>query len=74
MANLHTETTEDQLALSTNTLTADERELLDKSAQVFALVHSRVGDFSNRDIDTLTKQKPTQGELKFIDHVISSLH
>ena len=73
MANLHTETREDQLSPSANTLTEEERELGEKSAQLFAQVHTREVDYSNRDIDTLTKQKPTQRDLKSIDNVISSL-
>ena len=53
--------------------TQDERELFEKSVQLYTLVNTREGDYSNREIDTRIKQKPTQSDLKSINRVLKGL-
>ena len=75
-ANLHTENSENQTMPHEefiNTLTQGERELFEKSAQLYTLVNTREGDYSNREIDTRIKQKPTQSDLKSINRVLKGL-
>ena len=75
-ANLHTENSVNQTMPHEefiNTLTQGERELFEKSVQLYTLVNTREGDYSNREIDTRIKQKPTQSDLKSINRVLKGL-
>ena len=75
-ANLHTENSENQTIPHEefiNTLIQGERELFEKSVQLYTLVNTREGDYSNREIDMRIKQKPTQKDLKSINRVLKGL-
>ena len=56
-----------------NTLIQGERELFEKSVQLYTLVNTREGDYSNRENDMRIKQKPTQSDLKSINRVLKGL-
>lgn len=64
---------QDQAEEIVNTLTTAEQELFERSLQLFALVNTSEGDYSNRAIETRIKQKPTQSDLKIINKVINGL-
>ena len=75
-ANLHTENSENQTMPHEefiNTLIQGECELFEKSVQLYTLVNTREGDYSNREIDMRIKQKPTQKDLKSINRVLKGL-
>ncbi|KAK2570691.1 hypothetical protein P5673_004379 [Acropora cervicornis] len=72
-ANLHTESTQDPVEEIVNTLTTPEKELFERSSQLFASVNASEGDYSNRAIDTRIKQTPTKSDLKTINKVINGL-
>ena len=56
-----------------NTLSSDNRELLESSPHFYTQIHPCEGDFRNRSIDTRTKGKPTSGDLEDINKVIMEL-
>ncbi|KAK2568094.1 hypothetical protein P5673_008026 [Acropora cervicornis] len=72
-ANLHTESTQDPVEEIVNTLTTPEKELFERSSQLFTSVNASEGDYSNRAIDTRIKQTPTKSDLKTINKVINGL-
>ena len=73
-ANLHTENSENQTMPHEEFInTQGERELFEKSVQLYTLVNTHEGDYSNREIDTRIKQKPTQSDLKSINRVLKGL-
>ena len=72
-ANLHTERTQDQVEEIVNTLTTPEKQLFERSSQLFASVNTSEGDYSNRAIDTRIKQRPTKSDLETINKVINGL-
>ncbi|KAK2549053.1 hypothetical protein P5673_030549 [Acropora cervicornis] len=74
-ANLHTESTQDPVEEIGNTLTTPEKELFERSSQLFASVNASEDDYSNRAIDTRIKQTPTKSDLKTINKpTVSSLY
>ena len=70
-ANLHTESTQDPVEEIVNTLTMPEKELFERSSQLFASVNA--SEYSNRAIDMRIKQTPTKSDLKTINKVINGL-
>ena len=70
---MHIESTQDQVEEIVNTLTTPEKELFERSSQIFALVNASEGDYSNREIDTRIKQRPTKSDLKTNNNVINGL-
>ena len=72
-ANLHTKSTQDQAEEIVNTLTTPEKELFERSSQLFASVNTSEGDYSNRAIETRIKQRPTKSDLKTINRVINGM-
>ena len=56
-----------------NVLNEDARGLLESSAQILASINSSPGDFTNREIDTRTKKRPTGEDIENIDKVIGEL-
>ena len=68
--NLHNRAVPDE---QLDTLTSEARELLESSAHIYTEIHPCEGDFSNRTIDTRTKEKPTKGDLEKINKVIDEL-
>ena len=63
-ANLHTESTQDQVEEIVNNLTTPEKQLFERSSQLFASGNTSEGDYSNRAIDTRIKQRPTKSDLE----------
>ena len=59
LANLHTQ---DQPEEMINTLNDSQRELLEQSSLLLALLNTREGEYSNRAIDTRMKLKPTKSD------------
>lgn len=53
-----------------NSLNDSQRELLEQSSLLLALVNTREGEYSNLTIDTRIKQKPTKSDLKSITALI----
>ena len=70
---MHTESTQDPVEEIVNTLTTPEKELFERSSQLFASVNACEGDYSNRAIDTLIKQTPTKSDLKTVKKVNNDL-
>ena len=56
-----------------NALNEDARGLLESSAQILASINSNPGDFTNREIDTRTRKRPTGKDIENIDKVIGEL-
>ena len=69
-ANLRTEITQDQVEEIVNTLTTPEKELFERSSQLFASVNAGEGDYCNRAIATRIKQRKTKSDLQTINKVI----
>ena len=70
---MHTDSTQDQTEEIVSTLTTAEQELFERSSQLFALVNTSEGDYSNHAIDMQIKQKRTQSDLKIISKVVNGL-
>ena len=70
---MHADSTHDQAEEIVNTLTTAEQELFERSSQLFALVNTSKGDYSNRAIDAQIKQKLTQSDRKIINKMINGL-
>ena len=70
---MHTESTQDQAEEIVHALTTPEKELFERSLQLFASVNTSEGDYSNHAIDTRIKQRPTQSDPKTINKVINGL-
>ena len=58
----------DQTSLSEGAL-----ELLEKSTQLLRLVNAHPDDYTGREIDTRTKQRPSRNDIDNIDRAVSQL-
>ena len=65
--------TQDQPEEMINTSNDTQRELLEQSSLLLALVNMCEGEYSNRTIDTCIKQRPTKSDLESINNVITAL-
>ena len=67
---MYTESTQDQAEEIVNTLTTPEKEVFERSSQLFASMNTSEGNYSNRAMDTRIKQRPTQSDLKTINGLV----
>ena len=63
----------DSVIVETTTIDDKERELLESASSIFLSISNTQGDFTERHVDTRTKERPTMSDLKSINKVISTL-
>ena len=51
----------------------EEKMLLESSTSILKMVSGQEGNFNGRELDTRTKHRPSSGEFKKINKVISEL-
>ena len=66
-------TEEDSVIVETTTIDDKERELLESASSILLSISNTQGDFTERHVDTRTKERPTRSDLKSINKVITTL-
>ena len=59
----------DSVIVETTTIDDKERELLESASSMFLSISNTPGDFTERHVDTRTKERPTMSDLQSINKV-----